>query len=49
MFSPPAICGFDAAKPCRRSRVRTSVRAKTKASLRFVARRNATLKKASPK
>src|SRR5262249_62421510 len=43
-FSPPDICGLDGSKPARRSRWRTRLRAKSNASLRFVAWRRAALK-----
>src|SRR5262249_20408010 len=48
-LAPPAICGCDGSKPWRSARFKTSERATTKASFRVVARRSATLKKASPK
>src|SRR5215467_6376065 len=48
-FPPPAICGCDGSKPSRNSRLNTSERATMKASFRLLARRNAALKKASPK
>ena len=48
-FAPPAIRGFDGSKCSCSSRFRTSARATTKASLRLLACRSATLKKASPK
>ncbi len=48
-FAPPAIRGFDGSKCSCSSRFRTSARAATKASLRLLACRSATLKKASPK
>ena len=49
IFSPPAIRGLEGLRPLCSSRLRMSALAKANASLRFVVRRSAVLKKASPK